>query len=318
MIVIFVVVVVVVVFDVVIILFILVCFITSDNRLAHDHRSPSIVSDEQHVKQSKTGGRLSTGSVSSCDSSELHSLYPKETSHVSSPAITTMRPRFGKEYKRIDRKKLAEELNMPLPGQSSVTHSSEPSPSTPTVFTFECIPTANLRSPHGSAYSSVGDASPKYPHSVTSATRHSKDPAYVNMSFLQNSSSVILDSTPPPQSPGAHSILSENSEVLLNYAEIDLSESGKGKKPVRPLQKKGGVEYAVIDMVATAAASRVGREHAQLREDKLLQMNRYASNNTSCTGTHSHSNSLTLPNHSKDRRTTLGRSNSTSSRDKRS
>ncbi|KAK2161168.1 hypothetical protein LSH36_120g03051 [Paralvinella palmiformis] len=290
-----------------------------DNRLSHDHRSPGVSTDEQqHVRQSKTRSRLSTGSASSCDSCDLHSLYPKESSHVSSPAISTMRPRFGKEYKRIDRKKLAEELNMPLPGQSSVSHSTEPSPSTPTVFTFECIPAASLRSPHSSAYSSVGDASPKYPHCPTSATRHSKDPAYVNLSFLPNSSSVILDSTPPPQSPGAHSILSENSEVLLNYAEIDLSESGKGKKPVRPLQKKGGVEYAVIDMVATAAASRVGREHAQLREDKLLQMNRYVNNNTSCSGSHSRGNSVTLPNHGKERRTTLGRSNSTSSRDKRS
>ena len=55
---------------------------------------------------------------------------------------------------------------------------------------------------------------------------------------------------------------------MLNYAEIDLSQTDDSIRPRKPI-KTNDIEYAMIDMVATAAASRAGKEHAQLREDSL-------------------------------------------------
>ena len=58
----------------------------------------------------------------------------------------------------------------------------------------------------------------------------------------------------------------------LNYAEIRVGGGDGGapsRPPTTPTQLADPIEYTVIDMVATAAAARVAREHAQLRVDSL-------------------------------------------------
>lgn len=66
---------------------------------------------------------------------------------------------------------------------------------------------------------------------------------------------------------------------MLNYAEIDLSAA----EPIMATVQRAGsrtdkdrTEYAMIDMVLTSAASRVGREHARQREDILERKERKA------------------------------------------
>lgn len=96
----------------------------------------------------------------------------------------------------------------------------------------------------------------------------------------------------------------------MNYAEIDLSDSGKGSKPSRRyVPKQGGVEYAEIDMVATAAASRVGREHAQRREDTLWRKDRKDGSKENAS---SATRGLTVSGRDKRTSSSVARSNSVS------
>ena len=171
-------------------------------------------------------------------------MRSEDTQKVS-PAYTTLRPRSGKEYQRLDRKKLVEELS---PGVSSVA----------SVFTFD------RASVESSKMSMISGSS------LRSRRGCSAESAYMNVNFPRDGK-YMSDSTPPdsPYSPCS----TDPDSPSLNYAEIDLvhmenSEKAK-KRPRRPQPKPSNTEYATIDMIATTTASRVGKEHAQLREDSL-------------------------------------------------
>ena len=124
---------------------------------------------------------------------------------------------------------------------------------------------------------STSDSSPRSPSLYKSGKEHD----YVNVAMPRDhtNSPRFLDMT-PPGSPRSLSSVSEQSNPLLNYAEIDLSQSDDTKRPRKPLNRSSDIEYAMIDMVATAAASRVGKEHAQLREDSLRRKDRRSHDET--------------------------------------
>lgn len=177
-----------------------------------------------------------------------------------SPALTTMRPRYGKEYQCVDRRRLLEESS-PFTPQRSPSVAS-------TVFTFDVHNVVSRSSASGNC-SSSGENSPKYPASLRS--RRNND----HVTSSRNVSPIVLDPmldvspTPPCVEQNA----------MLNYAEIDLSSA----EPIMATVQRAGsrtdkdrTEYAMIDMVLTSAASRVGREHARQREDILGRKERKA------------------------------------------
>ena len=175
--------------------------------------------------------------------SGTHCLTPHRTSSgsvVSMPS-STFRPRSGREY--VERKKL-DELNL-----NRTDDQVTPSPfSNSSVFTFD-----------SSMSLSMSNCSPRSPSEGSYMSTRTKEPEYVNVSTFT-----------PPASPH-QSIASEVSNPRLNYAEIDLSCGSQSSVTERmpPRTRSSDVHYAKIDMVAMAAASRVGREHAQFREDSL-------------------------------------------------
>lgn len=168
-----------------------------------------------------------------------------------SPALTTMRPRYGKEYQCVDRRRLYDE-DSPFSPQRSPSLASS-------VFTFDNA-TSNLRG-GVSGNCSSGENSPKYPPSLRS--RIAND----HVSSSRNVSPIVLD--PMVDSPPA-----VDARVLLNYAEIDLSATELAqfsltqRAAAASRMDNDKTEYALIDLVATSVASRVGREHARQREDK--------------------------------------------------
>lgn len=219
----------------------------------------------QHVKTDSS----ETQSLSSYGSADTTST--RSDDHKASPASTTLRPRFGKEYKKLDRRKLADELSiggyatdgLRTPGSPSVASS---------VFTFDTT-SLSSRMSSISGYS-LGNDSPRSPPHIGPPPRSPAQPPgrmphdYVNVCMPRTDSPRFWDMT-PPGSPRSLSGASEQSNPLLNYAEIDLSQTvGDPTRPRKPM-RSSDIEYAMIDMVATAAASRAGKEHAQLREDSL-------------------------------------------------
>lgn len=91
------------------------------------------------------------------------------------------------------------------------------------------------------------------------------DVARHNLSRVSYVRRTDSESTPPPSPLSLTSQTSASSSI--NYAEIDLPSI---RTP--PPARTGEVQYAVIDHVATAAASRVAREHARMREDSLKRV----------------------------------------------
>lgn len=199
-------------------------------------------------------------SYSSCSDSQ--SVRSDEIK--ASAASTTLRPRFGMEYKKLDRRKLADDLNMSLIDGPNTPNSPSINSS---VFTFDTTSTASRMSSI-SAFS-LGNDSPKSP----SLCRGSHDHDYVNLPIRDYTDSPRFMDMTPPRSP-ALSGISEQSNPLLNYAEIDLSQTDDSKKPRKPASRSSQIEYAMIDMVATAAAAKVGKAHVQLREDSLRRKDR--------------------------------------------
>ena len=209
---------------------------------------------------------IETLSLSSQGSSDTQSMRSEDMR--TSPASTTLRPRFGKEYQRLNRKKLLEE-----PEQSTPQ-----SPSVASVFTFDVSSTGSpsSRMSYGSSYSRGEETpSPRSP-----SQKLIRDHLYMNVMVGKDKPEspraiyMNVDLTPPgsPQSMCSISPAPPMEQVNpeLNYALIDHSKLKDSKnKPRKPPQKSSNIEYAEIDMVATAAARRVGKEHAQLREDSL-------------------------------------------------
>lgn len=239
---------------------------------------------------SNTSETLSVSSFGSSDTQSLRgSATGDDSSKVSSPAATTLRPRFGKEYSRVDRKKLVEELSLsdsspaPATGGNGTGMVTQQSPSTASsVFTFDVASMASSRTSFLSDSYSTDNDSPKSPSvlSRVSATREAPDHVYMNICFpnARSGSPLIVDTRPGSALSGISSN-AEQSNALLNYAEIDLSGSGgeEGSKRVGKGRRADNhrVEYAMIDMVATAAASRVGKEHAKQREDSLRRKDHF-------------------------------------------
>ena len=208
---------------------------------------------------------------------------------VSSPAATTLRPRFGKEYSRVDRRRLVEELSINS-AESSPAALPGASPSTvSTVFTFDVGGGAGTAS-SSRAGSFVSDSccstdndSPKSPALGRIHGNPPPEHVYMNICFpnaRRAGSPLVVDTS---SGAGGSRFSAEQSTALLNYAKIDLSGSGsedggRSKVVAGAGSKRGGgenVEYAMIDMVATAAASRVGKEHAKQREDSLRRNNSF-------------------------------------------
>ena len=217
--------------------------------------------------------RSETLSVSSYSSSGTTSVCSEDQTKTSSPAATTLRPRFGREYQKVDRRRLAEELNVPLATtttteqQTSTTSSQPTSVASNSIFNFDVGSLSSYRSNPPSAYSSGTDS----PHSPSLLQRRWRDPDYVNICIPASAlDSPRFTNTPPPSSPHSISGMSVYSNSTLHYAEIDLSGSEGTSGTSQVIHgKDGATDYAMIDMIATAAASRVGKEHAQLREDSL-------------------------------------------------
>jgi hypothetical protein len=193
--------------------------------------------------------------------SEVLSSAPlqRTTSH----ATTTLRPRYGKEYHRIDRNRLVSSgENSPL-----LTCSTPPSRSpmsaisrnTCNVFNFDTVP-RSLATMGGSQIGS-DDNSPKMLASVVHP--------YAN-----------VDSTPPIVldaiiGPAATIDRTSADAAMVNYTDLDLvtpalmesTPVGRSLRNLRPHDPP--TEYAQIDLVATAAASQASRMHTRDRQDAL-------------------------------------------------
>lgn len=179
---------------------------------------------------------------------EAETVSGSSGNSTSCTAATTMRPRFGREYHRPDRRHLVDATPPPPASASSSASASS-------VFTFDVGSVASSSSRLSDC--STDTESPRSPPHV-----------YMNICFARRSGSpVILDPVPPPLT-SATSTATDNA-ALLNYAEIDLSggNASSSSSTSRHRSSTGRVEYAMIDMVATTAAARAGKEHARQRED---------------------------------------------------
>ncbi|CAH1794192.1 unnamed protein product [Owenia fusiformis] len=200
------------------------------------------------------------------------SYISNNTEEKQSLAQTTLRPRFGKDYQKVERsvyKNRGESHSKYSPHSpcDSVFSFDLPQPSSPSSMSFV-----------SSLSNQTTGESPRSPCLQYPRT----EPTYVNMAFnsgkAESPMSLYMntDFSPPhtPRTPSYMSTspaLSEISNPLLNYAEIDLTQSSSSTKKVirKPAPRNDSIEYTLIDLVATAAATKVGKEHAQEREDTL-------------------------------------------------
>ncbi|KAJ8318104.1 hypothetical protein KUTeg_003195 [Tegillarca granosa] len=200
------------------------------------------------------------------------SLYSTDSSITSedaircSPASTLLRPRSGREYKVIERR---------ITASDSMPSSPAPTPTSPSagsVFTFEqmsCSPS------QVSVYCSSRDGeSPGGPAVLRSESIYSRISERISPQRMY----VNVDMT-PPTSPLGLSLPADHNEHQLNYAQIDLSQPSrrKSRKSSQRIQKSNTIEYALIDMKATEAMRKAGKEHALSREDTLRRSDRYNS-----------------------------------------
>lgn len=172
----------------------------------------------------------------------------------SSPASTILRPRFGKEYQLVERRK-SERGGSPY---NLETTCSPQSPRQNLVFTFDnLLPITSL--------TADGYYSPP-----VQQTSHRIEPSYVNLGHESDvdgdaRSSYMNINMTPPCSPYTKQL---GCIEQLNYAEIDLSSQYSSSHQNKPISSRCSViDYATIDMVATVAAQKAGREHAQSRGD---------------------------------------------------
>lgn len=242
------------------------------------------------------------GEADSISLSSLESCCHGEEVVRSSPAATILRPRSGKEYQKVERRRTVDESSTTSP------LTTPQSPATGSVFTFDNFGTVSL----SSGVSGQGDLhSPKI-LKASQAEQLSVCAASLRSECLQSPKAMYMnldftESSPPesPMLPPCQSAPIMEMEPMLNYAEIDLSESGKSdnvsqlkklnyaemdlstsdsprfgnirqakkaKKTPEPIP----IEYSMIDMVATRAAQKARKEHAQSR-DGSLRRDRYSS-----------------------------------------
>jgi len=176
---------------------------------------------------------MSVQSVGSDSSVPVRLSTSDTTRHYSSSSTSTrLRPRYGTEYQRIERRLGVGGVDV-VDDCSTSSSTPQPSPysvASSSVFTFDNC-------------SCDGDEPP--PPLPARARR--PEPTYVNIA------------------PHARSA----SDVEVNYAEIDLSGTTDDRHRLRTREPTEPTPYAVIDLEATAAAAQTGREHARLREGLL-------------------------------------------------
>lgn len=218
------------------------------------------------------------GESNSISLSSLDSYCHGEEVVRSSPASTILRPRSGKEYQKIERRRTI--------GESSTTSplTTPQSPATGSVFTFDNLGT-------------MSEQVSLCATSVRSECVQSPRALYMNLDFTNCSPPDSPQLPPGPQLAPAPQLI-EQIEPTLNYAEIDLSDSGKnesitqmrrlnyaemdlyvpdGSRYCSVRQTKKGrrtaetipIEYSMIDMVATRAAQKARKDHAQSRDGSL-------------------------------------------------
>ncbi|KAL4240093.1 Protein Dok-7 [Mactra antiquata] len=218
----------------------------------------------------------------------------------SSPASTILRPRSGKEYQKIERRRTIDDSSTTSP------LTTPQSPATGSVFTFDNLGAQSLSSGTSSA---MGDL---HSFKVNQSEQTSICTASLKNDSIQSPKALYMNiDFTPPESP---KLPLEQIEPMLNYAEIDLSDIGrsessaqlkklnyaemdlsppelrpefrfsnvrpakKGKKTVEPLP----IEYSMIDMVATQAAEKARKEHA-INRDGSLRRDRFPSVSSSIT-----------------------------------
>jgi len=191
---------------------------------------PRCGSDQSEVMSVQSSGSDSSVPVrlSSSDS----------TRHYPSATTTRLRPRYGTEYQRIERRRANGVFDV-VDDCSTSSSTPQPSPysiASSSVFTFDVS-------------SCDGDDPP--PPLPVRARR--PEPTYINLAPHARSTS---DGVSAP--------------IEVNYAEIDLTGTMDNRCHTRQSSHVEPTPYAVIDLEATAAAAETGREHARLRKDLLL------------------------------------------------
>lgn len=182
-----------------------------------------------------------------------HPSFDGSVRTFGSSAMTTLRPRYGVEYQRVDRRRTAVDANGEDWSTSSTPQPSPYSVASSSVFTFDA--------------SSSGGEEVSAPTPPRQRFAGATEPSYVNLSPRNGSDStaIVLDAILPTSTRRCSSAGSGE----VNYAQIDLSSVTRSPMVRRPVEKVEPTAYAVIDLVATAAAARTGREHAWLRQDRL-------------------------------------------------
>ncbi|XP_052265608.1 uncharacterized protein LOC127868060 isoform X2 [Dreissena polymorpha] len=226
---------------------------------------------------------LGTDNSLSITSLDSYVTYPDKVVR-SSPASTILRPRSGREYQKIERRRTHDDSNMTSP------LTTPQSPMTGSVFTFDNVATSSIVSADQYSPKLTKNSSSEQA-SICTRSESLKSPTvfYMNLDF----------DVSPPDSPLPEANAMELMEPMLNYAEIDLSESGRSElspsqsrrinladldhsvserllaSALRPSKKSKKlaepipIEYSMIDMVATQAASKARKDHAQSRDGTL-------------------------------------------------
>lgn len=165
---------------------------------------------------------------------------PRHQLSAGSTTTSRLRPRYGAEYQRIERRHGGGGGFDMVDDCSTTSSTPQPSPysvASSGVFTFDT--------------SSCDGEDPPPPLPVRGARR--SEPTYINLA-LHSWRSSDTGSTP----------------VEVNYAEIDLTAITDSRCPSRRSRvQTEPTPYAVIDLEATVAAAQTGREHARLREELL-------------------------------------------------
>jgi len=232
--------------------------ITSRDVTLSHYRPDMFLSAHSKLDSPSLSLSASTRSRRSIQSEVITSTPSQRTT---SHATTTLRPRYGKEYHRIDRNRLISS------GDSSPLFTSTPPSRSPmsavsrnqaTVFNFDTVP-RSLATMCGSQIGS-DDNSPKFPASVVHP--------YAN---VDSTPPIVLDAILGP----AIVDRSNADSAMVNYTDLDLVtpsllESVPVIKTLRnPRGNDPPTEYAQIDLVATAAASQASRMHTRDRQDAL-------------------------------------------------
>ena len=204
-------------------------------------------------------------SISSLDSS----THGEETVR-SSPASTILRPRSGKEYQKVQRRRTTDTTDESLTTSPLTTPQS---PAGASVFTFD---TAFI----GSAMGGGELHSPrmgKLSQAELASISHSRSESVQSPRAMYMNIDLSPPESPLPANlslPANLTLPAEQIEPQLNYAEIDLSETGRLEslpysKRTRRTTEEAQIEYSMIDMIATRAASKARRQHALTRDGSL-------------------------------------------------